>query len=66
MEKRDEEAHSKLENFLVKKLQDPQFFNVCFNSAKTIRDPLKKWGMFSEEEILGYLGEPKYVISILI
>ena len=33
---------------------------------KTIKDPLKKWGMFSNEEILEYLGGAKHVRIIYL
>ncbi|CAD8127059.1 unnamed protein product [Paramecium sonneborni] len=61
LQKREEDPQKKLENFLIKKLQEPEFFKSCLNSVKTIKDPLKKWGMFSNEEILEYLGGTKHV-----
>lgn len=61
MENNENESLPKLQNFLVRKLADPDFFKACLNSKKTIKDPLKKWGMFSDEEILEYLGGPKHV-----
>ncbi|CAD8142519.1 unnamed protein product [Paramecium octaurelia] len=62
LQKKEVDPQKKLENFLIKKLQDPEFFKSCLNSVKTIKDPLKKWGMFSNEEILEYLGGPKHSV----
>ncbi|KAM3140298.1 hypothetical protein pb186bvf_007654 [Paramecium bursaria] len=59
------DTKEKLENFLSKKLQDQAFFKACFESNRTIRDTLKKWNMFSEEEELAYLNEPKYSLISL-
>lgn len=47
-----EEKKQKIENFLRGKLEQPEFFKSCFQSNKTIKDTLKKWGAFRPEEDL--------------
>jgi hypothetical protein len=58
------DSKEKIETFLRNKLEDPQFFNYCFRSNRTLRDTLKKWGAFSPEEELAYIHEDRYVYTV--
>ena len=61
----ESEQNQKIQEFLLSKLENPDFYKYCFQSWRTIKNTLKKWNAFSQEEELGYLHDDRYVLPFI-